>query len=68
MLLVEPDVIVRVPPVIVDVLVPRVVSYVTVDALPLVLAARLMAPVWLMMLLEVKLILLPLALTAIAPV
>ena len=57
----EPAVSVKAPETIVDALVPLVVSYVNVAVLPVVLAAKVMAPFWLMILFEVKVMSEPLA-------
>ena len=59
---------VKLPVVMVDVLIPLVVSYRIVAAFPVVFATRLIAPVWLMMLLEEKVMLDPAALLVIVPV
>ena len=53
--------IVREPLTIVEVLSPVVVSKVILAAVPLVLAAKISAPLWLMSLFEVKVIFEPLA-------
>ena len=63
-----PPVTASAPAVMVEFLLPLVVSYKMVDAVPLVLAANVSAPVWLMMLFEVKVILPPLAFCVMAPV
>ena len=57
----DPDPTVRLPLLMVEFLLPVVVLYVTLEDAPLLLAAKAIAPLWVILLFEIKLMLDPLA-------